>query len=257
MKQSVNSWRLDQTIVPWAGGRGLARYNRLIPDGEVGVKDVQWVAAAVGFWVWTRKHSSEHEQFTPKHAAAVVGQRRNLPLSLEETRKGGGGMKKGSKNELKTSKTHATHLHHGPFPALRVQDVNVVEPLFVLRSPKYKDSPWVRVVDSCVADPGLRCRTLCQGLCCNPGRVLCWTETKTLALTWRHRKMKTHNSHWRVKQTNWPVQSFHMGSLQNCILAPCPPIRIAVWTSMGHRVWPQRPDGLTNGPAGKPEICFF
>lgn len=44
-----------------------------------------------------------------------------------------------------------------------------------------------------------------------------------------------------------PVQSFQMGSLQNCILAPCPPIKMAVWGSMGQRVWPQRPDGLSNG----------
>lgn len=184
---SVNSWCLDQAIVPWAGGRCFARYDRLIPDGEVGVKDVQRVAAAIGLWVWTGKHSAEHEQFTPKHATAVVGQRRNLPLGLEET---GGTWRKGAKMTLKQAKTHTAHLHHGPLPALRVQDVNVVEPLFVFGSSKHKDPPRARVVDGCVADPALGCRALGQSLCCNPGCVLCRTETKALALTWSHSRIK-------------------------------------------------------------------
>lgn len=188
----VNVWCLNQTILPWAGGGCVACYNRLVPDGEVGVEDKEWVAAAVGLWVWTRKHSSQHEQFSPKHAAAVVGQRRNLPLSLGGRERGGGCEEKGwgAKMDLKQAKHTHAHLHHEPLPALSVQNVNIVEPLLVLRSSKHKDPPWVRVVDSCVANPGLRCRTLCQSLCCNPGHVLCWTQTKTLALTWSHRKIK-------------------------------------------------------------------
>lgn len=46
------------------------------------VEDVQRVAAAVWLWVWTREYSSKDEEFPAEHAAAVVGQRRNLPLSL-------------------------------------------------------------------------------------------------------------------------------------------------------------------------------
>lgn len=79
---------LNQTVVPWTGGGRAPCYNGLVPDREVGVKDVQRVTTAIRLWVWTRKHSSQHKEFTPKHAAAVVGQRRDLPLGLEE--KGGG-----------------------------------------------------------------------------------------------------------------------------------------------------------------------
>lgn len=75
---------LNQTIVPWTGGGRTPCYNGLVPDRDVGVEDVQRVTAAIRLWVRTRKHSSQHKEFTPKHAAAVVGQRRNLPLGLEE-----------------------------------------------------------------------------------------------------------------------------------------------------------------------------
>lgn len=85
----------NETIIPGAGGGGASCDNRLVPDGEVGVEYVERVAAAVGLRVWTRKHASQDEQLAPKHAAAVVGQRGNLPLSLGETREGKRGCVRG------------------------------------------------------------------------------------------------------------------------------------------------------------------
>lgn len=154
----------------------------------MGVENIERVAAAVRLWVWTWKHSSQHEELAPKHAAAVVGQGGNLPLSLGETGEGEEdvrGERAGRPNRLKTCKSHTClHLHHGPLPGLRVQDVDVIEPLLVLGSSEHKDPPRLRVVDGCVADPGLRRRPLRQSLRRDPGHVLCWTEAKTLALTW-------------------------------------------------------------------------
>lgn len=54
-----------------------------------------------------------------------------------------------------------TYLHHGPLPALRVQDVNVIEPFLVLRASEHKDPLGVRVINGCVANSGFRSRTLC------------------------------------------------------------------------------------------------
>lgn len=54
-------------------------------------------AAAVGLRVGAGEDPSQHKQFPSEHAAAVVGQRRDLPFSLEGMRKedeGGGGIKK-------------------------------------------------------------------------------------------------------------------------------------------------------------------
>lgn len=67
----------------------------------------------------------------------------------------------------------SARLHHGPLPAPRVQNVNVVEPLPVLGSPEHKDAAGVGVVDRGVADPGLRRGALRQSLRRDPGEVLC------------------------------------------------------------------------------------
>jgi len=78
-----------QPSYPERGGGFVACHNGFIPDGEVGIEDVQWVTAAVGLRVWTREYPSEYEELTPKHTAAVVGQRGNLTLSLRERRGNG------------------------------------------------------------------------------------------------------------------------------------------------------------------------
>lgn len=44
-------------------------------------------AAAVGLRVGTGEHPSQDKQLPSEHAAAVVGQRRDLPFGLEGTRK--------------------------------------------------------------------------------------------------------------------------------------------------------------------------
>lgn len=242
----------EKEIIPWAWGGAITRYNRLVPDGEVRVEDVQRVTAAVGLRVWTGKHASQHEQFTAEHAATVVRQGWYFPLSLRKTREddimgslGGGGVGSDFKQ--------GSYLHHGPPPALSVQYVNIIEPLLLLRASEYKDLPGVRVVHSRVANPGLGRRPLRQSLCCHPGHVLCRTETKALALRW----VLKRRLHGAVSSSDWPVHSFHKGSLQICILAPWPPIRIAVWASMGHRVWPQRLDGPTVGAAGNLKITII
>lgn len=75
------------SILPWAWGGAFPRYDRLVPDGEMWIEDVKRAAAAVGLRVGTGKHPSQHKEFPSEHAAAVVGQRRDLPFSLEGTRK--------------------------------------------------------------------------------------------------------------------------------------------------------------------------
>lgn len=72
------------------------------------------------------------------------------------------------------------HLHHGPLPAPRVQNVDVVEPLPVLGPPEHKDALGVGVVDRGVADPALGGGTLRQSLRRQPGQVLCGAETKAV-----------------------------------------------------------------------------
>lgn len=64
------------------------------------IEDVKRAAAAIGLRVGTGEHPSQHKQFPSEHAAAVVGQRRHLPFSLEGTRKvdEGGEKEKGIKN---------------------------------------------------------------------------------------------------------------------------------------------------------------
>lgn len=67
------------------------------------IEDVKRAAAAVRLWVGTGEDPSQHKQFPSEHAAAVVGQRRDLPFSLEGTRKDdegvGGGIKKLNTNK--------------------------------------------------------------------------------------------------------------------------------------------------------------
>lgn len=47
------------------------------------IEDVKRTATAVRLGVGTGEHAAQHEEFPPEQAAAVVGQRRHLPLSLE------------------------------------------------------------------------------------------------------------------------------------------------------------------------------
>lgn len=50
------------------------------------IEDVKRAAAAVRLRVGAGEHPSQHKQFPSEQAAAVVGERRDLPFSLEGTR---------------------------------------------------------------------------------------------------------------------------------------------------------------------------
>lgn len=59
------------------------------------IEDVKRTATAVRLRVGTGEYPSQHKEFPPEQAAAVVGQRRHLPLSLEgigKENKGGWGV---------------------------------------------------------------------------------------------------------------------------------------------------------------------
>lgn len=59
------------------------------------IEDVKRTATAVRLRVGTGEYPSQHKEFPPEQAAAVVGQRRHLPLSLEGIGEGIGKENKG------------------------------------------------------------------------------------------------------------------------------------------------------------------
>lgn len=83
---------------------------------------------------------------------------------------------------LKSYTQTSARLHHGPLPAPRVQNMDVVEPLPVLGAPEHKDALGVGVVDRGVADPALGSGPLRQSLRRQPGQVLCGTDTQAVRL---------------------------------------------------------------------------
>lgn len=72
------------------------------------IEDVKRTATAVRLGVGTGEHPSQDKEFPPEQAAAVVGQRRHLPLGLEgigkENKGGWGGGGRDGTEELNPDK---------------------------------------------------------------------------------------------------------------------------------------------------------
>ena len=76
--------RMHRACSPGPRGRAVSVDDGLVPDGHVGVENVEGVTAAVRLRVRPREHPTEHKQLPAEQAATVVGQRGDFSLGLED-----------------------------------------------------------------------------------------------------------------------------------------------------------------------------